>query len=97
MVNIRKKIKEQGFTLEQVAAKMRKARGNNKGEVGISQPALSDIINGNPTLDRLQEIANIIGISVSDLLKEDTDRVHITCPHCGKEMAFEVKFKVNAK
>ena len=40
MVNIRKKIKEQGFTLEQVAAKMRKARGNSKGEIGISQPAL---------------------------------------------------------
>ena len=97
MVNIRKKIKEQGFTLEQVAAKMRKARGNSKGEIGISQPALSDIINGNPTLDRLQEIANIIGISVSDLLKDDTDKVHITCPHCGKEMAFEIKFKVNAK
>ena len=93
-MNIRKRIKEQGFTLEQVAAKMRKARGNNRGEVGISQPALSDIINGNPTLDRLQEIASIIGLSVSDLLKDDAEKAHITCPYCGKDIAFELKFKI---
>lgn len=93
-MNIRQRIKEQGFTLEQVAAKMRKSRGSAKDEIGVSQPTLSAIINGNPTLDRLQEIASIIGLSVSDLLKDDAEKAHITCPYCGKDIAFELKFKI---
>lgn len=59
-MDIKKVIKKHGWTLEKVASKM-----------NISQPSLSSIINGNPTLNKLQEIASIIGISVSELLADE--------------------------
>lgn len=88
-MNIKKVIKDSGWTLEQLAAEMK----NKNGEKGISQPSVSSIVNGNPTLDKLQEIANIIGVSVSTLVSDEDDmrKTSVTCPHCGKEIQIEVK------
>ena len=88
-MNIKKVIKDSGWTLEQLAAEMK----NKNGDKGISQPSVSSIVNGNPTLDKLQEIANIIGISVSELLRDENDirKTSVICPHCGKEIQIEVK------
>lgn len=88
-MNIKKVIKDSGWTLEQLAAEMK----NKNGDKGISQPSVSSIVNGNPTLDKLQEIANIIGISVSELLRDENDirKTSVTCPHCGMEIQIEVK------
>ena len=88
-MNIKKVIKDSGWTLEQLAAEMK----NKNGEKGISQPSVSSIVNGNPTLDKLQEIADIIGISVSTLVRDEDDmrKTSVTCPHCGKEIQIEVK------
>ena len=58
-MNIKKKIKESGLTLEQLGAKM-----------GKSQQSMSHIINGNPSLSNLIKIAKILGISVSELLSD---------------------------
>lgn len=66
-MDIKKRIKECGFTLDMVAAKLK----NNRGGIGISQPSMSSIVNGNPTIDRLQEIADIIGISLSELVADE--------------------------
>jgi transcriptional regulator with XRE-family HTH domain len=76
-MNIKKVIKAQGWTLERIAA-----------EMGISQPSVSSIVNGNPQLDKLQAIAKIIGVSVSELLadEEESGRTKIRCPHCGKDI-----------
>lgn len=81
-MNIKKVIKDCGFTLGEVASQMKKPNG----EIGLPQSALSQlIINGNPTFDKLKEIADIIGISVSELVADENDRQNaITCPHCGK-------------
>lgn len=83
-MNIKKRIKEQGFTLADVAAKMKKPNG----ELGLPQSALSQlIINGNPSFLKMQEIADIIGISVSQLVADDDKAVNSSttiCPHCGK-------------
>lgn len=38
---------------------------------GISQSSLSQLLNGSTPLDRLQEIARIIGVPLSELLKDD--------------------------
>lgn len=63
---------------------------NKNGQKGISQASVSQIINGNPTLDKLQEIASILGISVSELVRDDENRSpSITCPKCGAK--FELK------
>ena len=88
-MNIKKVIKDSGWTLEQLAAEMK----NKNGEKGVTQSSVSQMLNGNPTLDKLQEIANIMGISVSELLRDENDMPYssITCPHCGKDIQIEVK------
>lgn len=66
-MDIRDKIKEAGWTISAVAAKMK----GKDGEEGVTQQALSQLlITGNPTLNKLKEIADIIGISVSELLAD---------------------------
>lgn len=81
-MDVKKIIKEHGWTLERLASEMTNKRG---GKQGISQSSLSQLLNGKTPLDRLQEIADIIGISVSELVADENDRPNtITCPHCGK-------------
>ena len=38
-------------------------------QIGISRENLSNSINGNPTLSRLKEVANILHVEVSELFK----------------------------
>lgn len=90
-MDIRKRIKEKGFTLGDVAAKMK----NPKGELGLPQASLSQIIiNGNPTYQKLKEIADIIGISVAELVREEDEHVgcgtEIVCPNCGSHLHINI-------
>ena len=62
--NLKETIKKYGFTQADIAQRM---TGKN-GCVGISQASLTGIINNNPTLDKLIEIANAVGCSVSELV-----------------------------
>lgn len=80
-MNIKEQIQKSGFTVSQVAALMT----NKKGEKGITQSSLSQIINGNPSLDKLKEIASIIGVTVSDLLRDEDDNTFV-CPNCGAKL-----------
>ena len=80
-MNIIEQIQKRGFTVSQVAALMT----NKKGEKGITQSSLSQIINGNPSLDKLKEIASIIGVTVSDLLRDEDDNTFV-CPNCGAKL-----------
>lgn len=85
-MNIKKVIKDKGWTLDKLANEMT----NKNGQKGITQASVSQIINGNPTLDKLQEIASIIGISVSELVSEgEEDTNTITCPKCGTKFKME--------
>jgi transcriptional regulator with XRE-family HTH domain len=59
-MNIKKVIKDHGFSTQQIAQ-----------ELNISQQAVSQAINGNPSLSRLQEIARVVGIPVSELVADD--------------------------
>lgn len=59
MPDIKKKIRECGFTTQQIAEKL-----------NISQQAVSQAINGNPSLSRLEQIASAIGITVSELVSD---------------------------
>lgn len=91
-MNIKEQIQSRGFTISQVASLMT----NKNGEKGISQSSLSQIINGNPSLDKLKEIAFIIGLSVSELLQEEKDSQvkTIVCPHCQNHIPVEMDVKV---
>lgn len=86
-MNIKKVIQEKGWTLERVGELMT----NKNGEKGVSQSSVSQMINGNPTIDKLQEIASIIGISVSELVADEVeqDKTRITCPKCGARFKLE--------
>lgn len=56
-------------------------------QLGISAGALSQNIAGRASLDRLKEIADVLGVSVRDLFPEDENS--ITCPNCGKRFIME--------
>lgn len=80
-MDIKKRIKERGMTIVQVAEKM-----------GITQPSLSQIINGNPSFSKLCEIAEILGISVSELVSDDeASDASLVCPHCGKAIHVKIE------
>ena len=89
---IKQVIKKNGWTTEALSVEMT----NRKGEKGITQSSVSQLLNGNPTLDKLVEIANIIGISVSELVADDPDqpRQEVICPHCGSKIEVSVKIEV---
>jgi transcriptional regulator with XRE-family HTH domain len=70
-MKIKEKIKEKGFTVKEVADLL-----------NISSPALSNAINGNPTVEMLSRIANAIGCSEADFF-EPTQSDTINCPYCG--------------
>jgi transcriptional regulator with XRE-family HTH domain len=92
MKSIRKAIKDRGFTLEQVAAQME----NKNGGKGISQPALTQMLSGNPSISRVMEIARILDVTVSELVGDaparfgETAATVITCPHCHKDIVLSV-------
>lgn len=79
-MDLKKRIKDLGFTTSMLAEKL-----------GVSQPAISQAINGNPSLSRLQDIAAAMNVTLSELLAEDSTATHadsttIRCPYCGKSL-----------
>ena len=78
---IKRNIKKHGFTSAMIAEKM-----------GVTAQAFSQIVNGNPNLSKLCEIAEAMGISVSELLNDETvsdTPSHpdgCVCPVCGAHL-----------
>lgn len=66
-------LKERGMTAKELASKM-----------NISEGALSLSLSGNPTLSRLQEIAQALGVEVVDLFVSPSNV--LTCPKCGAKL-----------
>lgn len=62
MLQVQRICKEKGLTMQEVASRL-----------GITYQSLYDSIKGNPTLKRLQDIANALDVEVSELFapKED--------------------------
>ena len=75
-------IKENGFTLVQVAEKM-----------GISKGGISQIVNGSPTVKTLRTIADIVGCKVGDFFRDEMSETEpsFKCPYCGHELHIEIK------
>ena len=88
-MDIKSRIKERGFTISQVAALMTTRDKDGNVKQGISQSALSQLITGNPTFDKLQEIANIIGLSVSELVSDNSDNFTAFVRNGGELRAFD--------
>lgn len=94
-MDIKKVIKNKGWSMERLAAEMT----NRDGSKGVTQQSVSQILNGNPTIDKLKEIASIIGVSLSVLVADEPDQsLHeVICPHCGQKVAISVKVEVTPK
>lgn len=74
-------LKEKGVTAKELAARL-----------NLSEGALSQSLNGNPTLERLNQIASALGVSVAELFEAPAaDEAVITCPNCGKPVHLHVK------
>lgn len=58
MLRIKDIMKAKGFTQTDLA-----------NELGISQVALNKAINGNPTIETLTKIANVLDVDVRDLIE----------------------------
>ena len=82
-LRIKEVIKGKGMTITELADKM-----------GINRVNLSNMVNGNPTVETLNKIADAIGCPVTELFeKPQSDGSSITCPNCGKEFEVELKAK----
>ena len=79
MLRIKEAIKEKGMTVKDVAKNL-----------GMSSPALSDAINGNPTAEKLERIASAIGVPIAELFDKPNGSI-FQCPKCGEELHVEIK------
>lgn len=80
-LRIKEVIKEKGKTITELADIM-----------GINRVNLSNMVNGNPTVETLNKIADALGVPVTELfqpLKSDT--TSLTCPHCGKSITLKAE------
>lgn len=64
-------LRQKGMTAKGLAEKM-----------GISEAALSLSLSGNPTLSRLQEIADALGVEIGELFTP-IYKEEMRCPKCG--------------
>lgn len=97
-MDIRKVISKYNKTMAEVASQMKKRKshkddkeGCGKGSIGISAAALGQMIDGDPQIGRLMEIADILGCSIHELIGDETDGDgEMRCPHCGKPIKVEL-------
>lgn len=72
MLRIQELCKEKGITMQVLAEK----------RLGITYQALYASVSGNPTLERLQQIADALGVSLTELFEKPAAG-NFTCPNCG--------------
>ena len=87
-MNIKKTIKDNGWTLESLRAKMQELEGRE-----VKQSSMSRIANSaNPTVETLQRLANAMGVNICSFFNDSTQQgASITCPHCGKPINIKVE------
>ena len=80
LLRIKEIAKTQGVTITELA-----------GIVGITQPNLSNVVNGktSPSLDLLQRIAAALGVEVAELFAPSKNVIR--CPHCGAVLEISEK------
>ncbi|MBD3591178.1 helix-turn-helix domain-containing protein [Bacteroides sp. GM023] len=80
-LRIKEVIKEKGMTITELADKM-----------GINRVNLSNMVNGNPTVETLNKIADALGVAVTELFEQPKkDSISISCPHCGKSVNIKIE------
>ena len=80
-LRIKEIIKEKGYTIKSLSDKM-----------NINRVNLSNMINGNPTLDTLEKIANALDVPITELFSKG---MSVVCPHCGSVISIKVEATLN--
>ena len=70
-LRIKEVIKEKGLTVQALADKMK-----------INRVGLSNHINGNPSVEIIQRIADALEVNITELF-EPAKINEFNCPHCG--------------
>lgn len=92
-------MQEKGFTLTDLTAKIiRTDKDNNQRS--ITKATLSSRINGNPSLSNLYEIADALGVKITELFPEEDQwqkrimpkhfQIKTICPSCGAKISASV-------
>lgn len=76
-LRIKEIIKGKGYTIKSLAEKM-----------NINRVNLSNMINGNPTIETLEKIADALNVPITELFSAS---VSVVCPHCGKNIPLRVE------
>ncbi len=76
-LRIKELCKEKSITISTLAESM-----------GIKQESLSRAINGNPTIETLQKIADALNVPITELFEQPaTDEIR--CPKCGTKFKMQ--------
>lgn len=78
-LRIKEVCKEKNITITSLAEKL-----------NIKQESLSRAINGNPTVETLQKIADNLNVPITELFEKPKCNL-LTCPNCGAELELRVK------
>lgn len=83
-MNIKAIIRKKGFTLEELGAKMAKP---------MSQQSMSALLkdDANPSINKLREIADILGVTLSELVSDDDCDFIALISDAGKTLRFNSK------
>ena len=82
-LRIKEIIKEKGYTIKSLSEKM-----------NINRVNLSNMINGNPTVETLEKIANALEVPITELFSKG---LSVTCPHCGGIVPIKIETIPEAK
>lgn len=74
MLRIQEISKEKGMTMQALAEKM-----------GVTYQALYANVSGNPTLSKLSQIAEVLGVEITELFKTEKATA-LGCPKCGARL-----------
>lgn len=92
-------LKKYGFSINSIAPLL---HNSNSGKRGVSFSAAYQIVNGNPTLNKIIDLANALNITPDELLREANNSenlIHdpniITCPKCGAHVHFDIVSKID--
>ncbi|WP_295935447.1 helix-turn-helix transcriptional regulator [uncultured Alistipes sp.] len=77
-LRVKELLKEKGVTTYQLAE-----------HLGVTQPAVSSAMNGNPNMKWLESVAGFLNVPIGDLFDNHASNNTISCPHCGKAIRLE--------
>lgn len=82
-LRIKEIIKEKGYTIKSLSEKM-----------NINRVNLSNMINGNPTVETLEKIANALDVPITELFSAS---ISVVCPHCGGSVPIKIETLTEAE